>query len=279
MHLDKRLRSVTANTILNAPDGMQRMDIFLTSHKGNIVSDLIKWGTNSFFSHAAATFLLPNCDAGFDHAFVMEAFGRGVEVRNAEKYFGHPENYDFAIVRVKDPWIGGSGDPAENLRKLARGRMLEHIEATYDRWRFLEIAWDVLFRRPAYLIQSYRESRHRDRTALRLHRMQAPRQFVCSTFVSYAFYETARQHGSLEQKPDKYTPSVLFHPDFAHGIPPGMKQSEIVDRVLTTSPADLVRSDLLEWRWMVVNGKAERVTSREEALAFTRKAYGPKINF
>ena len=150
----KRRQSPAAWKILSDPTApLQRMDVFLTAHKGNCISNLIKWGTQCFFSHAAATFLLPKRDDGFRHAFVMEAFGRGVEVRNAEKYFSAPRAYDFAIVRLKAPWIGGDTEAADNLRKQARGRMLEHIEATYDHDTFLRLAWsnllDLLLRRPA----------------------------------------------------------------------------------------------------------------------------------
>ena len=275
-----RPQSATARTILADPrHTLQRMDVFLTSHKGNVISDLIKWGTGSFFSHAAATFLVPDTDAGFEHAFVMEAFGRGVEVRNAEKYFSHPENYDFAIVRLKAPWIGGSDEQADEHRKYARGKMLEHIEATYDRGRFLQIAWDVLFRQPAYLWKSFRANASRKRNIPYLRTGKPPRQFVCSTFVSYAFYEAAVRLEGQERAQGKYVPDTLFHPALEHGIPPGMTPQQVKDLVLSTAPSDLVRSNHFEWRWMVVKGVPRKVASREEALAYVREVYGPKTNF
>jgi hypothetical protein len=279
-----RQQTSAAREILNDPHApLQRMDVFLTAHKGNFISNLIKWGTQCFFSHAATTFLLPKRDEGFEHAFVMEAFGRGVEVRNGEKYFGAPRAYDFAIVRLKAPWIGGATEAADNLRKLARGRMLEHIEATYDHDTFLRLAWsnllDLIFRRPVYLYQNYRERQRRARGQPFVKRRRAPREFVCSSFVSYAFYETALRLGEQEHQPMKYLPDVLFHPDFQHGIPPGMKEQEIEARVLATSPADLVRSDRFDWQWMVINGHPRRVTSREEALQYAREVYGPSVRF
>jgi hypothetical protein len=279
-----RPQSTTARTILEDPQNpLQRMDVFLTAHKGNCISNLIKWGTQCFFSHAATTFLLPKRDEGFEHAFVMEAFGRGVEVRNAEKYFCAPRAYDFAIVRLKAPWIGGATAAADNLRKQARGRMLEHIEATYDHDTFLRLAWsnvvDLLCRRPAYLYQNLRERQNGARGQPFIKRWRAPREFICSSFVSYAFYETALHLGDLEHQPRKYLRDVLFHPDFQQGIPSAMTRQQIAERVLATSPADLVRSELFDWQWMVINGKPRKVTSREEARQYAREVYGPAVTF
>lgn len=266
------LRSPVARAILeHAADPLRRMDIFLTRNRRNILSRMIAWSTRCYWSHAAVTFLVPNEPLGFRNAFVMESAGPGVDVQKAAKYFDHSELYDFAVVRFNADWFSADTPNAEAIRRDARGRLIENIDAQYDRARILGIAYHMLFRRTAHAIRLVRD-RYRKRIHAPRSWIQPPNEYICSGFVSYAFYETAwrldEADGGSRWK------DALFHPAFRAVDPDTFSDNQIDDLVLSTTPGDIARSDRIDWKWVVLAGEAHRVSSREEANEWVRRVRG-----
>jgi hypothetical protein len=262
-------RSPVARAILeDASDPLRRMDIFLTRNRGSLVNRLISWSTRCYWSHAAVTFLIPHPDMGFQNAFVMESSGPGVDVQKASKYFDHADLYDFAIVRFNPPWFD------EEICRDARGRLIENIDAQYDRGRILAIAYHLLFRRPMHAAGLVRD-RYRKRNRPHKRWIAPPNEYICSGFVSYAFYEAAwrldEKDGGARWK------EALFHPAFAAVDPDSVSDDAIDQLVLSTSPADIARSDRVDWKWVVLGGEAHRVSSRREADEWVRRVRGREM--
>lgn len=268
-------RSPVARAILeHGADPLRRMDIFLTRNRRNFLSRIISWSTRCYWSHAAVTFLIPDERTDFRNAFVIESAGPGVDVQKASKYFDTSDLYDFAIVRFNPGWLSAPTPESEAIRRDARGRLLENIDAQYDRARILGIAYHLLFRRTAHTMRLVRE-RYRRRAPTVRRRIQPPNEYICSGFVSYAFYETAWR---LDQADGgERWKDALFHPAFRTADPDRFSDEEIDDLVLSTSPGDIARSDRIDWKWVVLAGEAHRVSSRGEAEQLVQRVRGRRM--
>jgi hypothetical protein len=261
-------RSAIAERILTGEDPLRRMDIFLTRNRSHFVSRMISVSTRCFWSHAAVVFVIPDESSGFHKAFIMESTGAGVDIHNATKYFDQPDLYDFAILRLKADWF--SGEEKTGIRKHARGRMLDSIDAQYDRKRILHILYEILFRKPLHFLSLARDryrGRHRP-PPRRL--MQAPLEYICSGFVSWAYFETARREGQEVR-------DAVFHPAYDRIDP--TDEAALHQLILSTKPVDIFTSDRVEWKWVCLDGELRRVATREDAEAFRTEVYGDAVMY
>ena len=65
---------------------LERADVMLTRRSGDIASSVIRWATNSLFSHAALVYTAPPFDAGLSETFVIEAGTSGVDLTKLADY-------------------------------------------------------------------------------------------------------------------------------------------------------------------------------------------------
>ena len=112
---------------------LERADVVLTRRDYDLTSWLIRWTTNSPFSHAAMVFTGPQFESGFSNTFVIEASTRGVDLTDLRDYIADKSTF-LAIKRVKEPWFD------EVKQSRVRGLLLDKIKSTYDYWAIGHLA-------------------------------------------------------------------------------------------------------------------------------------------
>ncbi len=119
----------------------QRADVLLVHTKGGLClsSKIIRFGTKSYWNHAAMIYLIPNESDGFKNTFVIESLSKGIDIRKLNQYLERPDKYDIGVKRLAADWYGdGNGEDAVKFARLARGFALQEIDDTY--------AWGVIAR-------------------------------------------------------------------------------------------------------------------------------------
>ncbi len=227
---------------------LRRGDIVL-SRSNTLVSHLIRWATDSTFSHSALVFLVPRTDDGFSNTFVLESDTRGVGLANLRSYIaGRSASSQIAVLRLEGEGFG------EGFFKQARGIMLDHVKAGYDFgkiWhQLLELIFGLKLAGSKMRLGGRKAMRDAvSSTRTRKHANWVPPQFICSGFIQYGFVQAARRSGIDVER-------VI--------IREGVLES---DRhgLLATTPEDIARAPKLQWKFVVRRGYVHRVSSYDEA--------------
>ncbi len=125
---------------------LQRGDILLVHTKGNPllhpIAWAIRWGTSSYWNHAALIHLIPSESEGYPDAFTIESQGQGIDIhRLSEYYLKYTDKYDLGIKRLAAPWYGDGNDPhALEFARKVRGFALQEIDDKYSFKTILRIA-------------------------------------------------------------------------------------------------------------------------------------------
>lgn len=237
---------------------LNRCDVVLCSGK-RPYSRLIRWATKSLFSHAAIVFLIPDREQGFNNTFILESNSKGVDLTNLAHYLVHEaSSYDIAIKRCEAEWF------EVDVRKQVRGHMLNFIKAKYD-FRTLSKLGRTTLRRILFGLQRLRRKSFKE--ALRYTEDEfVPSRFICSGFVQYGFCATVEP---LERD-GKVPQGALQQVAFKEGI----SSSDDGAVILSTTPADLAKSDKLAWKYAAVRGRVYQVTSEDEVNRLLDRASG-----
>lgn len=213
---------------------LRRGDIVLCSGRAGKFSKLIRWGTKSYFSHAALVFVVPHDEEDFNKAFVIESVGKGIDLTDLNHYL-ESDDYDIAIKRLEKDWFEERGAV---LPKKIRGYMLDFIKDNYDFIMILRIALSIIYSR---FIR--REEASFEELLLKLLEKDKilPSGFICSGFVQHGYYKTIEREVEAGKLSKKHLQDVIFHPS-SNG-----KSNK--PRRLATSPKELALSDKLEWKF------------------------------
>jgi hypothetical protein len=216
---------------------LQRGDIILCRGKKGLTSRLVRWGTESHFSHAALVFAIPHPDEGFDKAFVIESTGEGIDLTDLGHYL-NSDHYDIAIRRLEQPWFTERPD----LPQKIRGHLLDFINGQYDFTMILRIALSIAYSK---YITGKRETYEAMMLRLLEQRRQKNRHinsgFICSGFVQHGYYKTIKAQVERGELPAECLLDVLFHP--------GETGQSSTPRRLATSPRELAATDKLVWKY------------------------------
>lgn len=166
-----------------AGDYLQRADVVLCASKKGLFSKAIRFGTKSPFSHAAAVFVTPKRDLGFNNTFLIESGTSGVDITDLRHYLvDKVDSYQVGIKRLEQPWFQ-AGEEGKDLQKLVRGQMLDFIKADYDYATIWRIAKQIL----RQMIFGFQVLRGKTAKGL-IAADAAPNRFICSGLVQYGFY-------------------------------------------------------------------------------------------
>jgi hypothetical protein len=227
---------------------LKRGDIVL-SRSNTLVSLLIRWATESTFSHSALVFLVPRMDDGFLNTFVLESDTRGVGLANLRSYIaGRSPSAQIAVLRLEGEGLN------EDFFKQARGLMLDHVKAGYDYekvwFQFLELVFGLKLA-GSRLRLGGRKSMRDAVSATRTRRVAnwVPPQFICSGFIQFGLVQSARRLGIDVER-------VILRDGVSETDRHGL---------LATSPEDIARSSKLKWLFVVRRGFVHRVASYDEA--------------
>lgn len=250
----------------------QRADVILIHTKGSIISKLIQFGTESYWSHAALIYLIPSESDGFKNTFVIESLGNGIDIRNIDKYFKYPEKYDIGIKRLAAGWYGeGDDNDAHDFARLVRGFALQEIDDSYGlnvlvlvaarcalmllqgAWLRIKKAFSSIKSKitgkkvPSWRLRIAGEPVTAEEQGLKVN------SYICSGFVQWAYvwamkiFRIKHHDNALYNYPDvTFTPRILLPlSDDA------LSNKKIKDELLSTTPADLANSNVLRWKIII----------------------------
>ena len=245
---------------------LKRADILLTHSKGSLLGWLIRFGTKSYWNHAAMVFVLRSPEQGYDTTFIIESGGGGIDVHNIKRYFENPSGVDVAVKRLERDWFQDDDMGGLATRKRVRGFALQEIDDKYDYRTLLGIARNILRQVTLgvmYLGQAGKPVEQRRPHVPRAARRLNVNAYICSGFVQWAYYAAVRR--VLEEQGDgdmARLADCIFNPDV------DADASEEV--LLSTTPADLARSERLSWKYLVKDGTVWEVASAQEVDAICR---------
>jgi hypothetical protein len=255
-----------------AGEYLQKADVMLEQRlSGDIPAWVIRWATNSEFSHAALVYTAPPYDSGVSNTFVIEAGTKGVDLTKLTDYV-HDSRVNFiAIKRLKpQPWFD------TNRQSRVRGLLLDKIKAHYDYWTILQIARQVWFgvqekvRTRQKIIEAYRE---KDWTP--------PNEFICSGLVQIGFVEMMVEAIKNEQISPEALRDVVFTKSAEKYLPIrgmwaslGDQQKETAaifrqllnDELFSVTPEDLAQTEKLDWEYLIKGDKVYKIASYDELL-------------
>lgn len=214
---------------------LARGDILL-SRSPTFASTLIRFFSGHFFSHAAVIFLLPKAREHFSSTFVIESVFKGVGIANLETYVsGRSPREEVGILRLQ-----GAGFNRDFF-KTANGTLLNEVNKPYDYRRLWRIAVTTVF--------GFHSVLQKIGNRPNIYRRWYPRQFICSGFIQYGFYEAA--------KSEKISVDRVI---LINGL-----NNPSTDQMMGTTPENLARSEKLTWKYVIRRGWVYEVSNFDEA--------------
>jgi hypothetical protein len=146
-------------------DKLQRADIILVRNKEryNIVAKGIQSVTKSYWNHAALVFTIKQKNPLFHNTIIIEALGRGMELRRLDKYTSRPDKFDVGVKRIP-------GLSIDDQRKI-RAYIMRNVDVPYDFPRIIGFFFGLLTGNyNEYLVNND--------------------SYICSSFIQGAFYHS-----------------------------------------------------------------------------------------
>ncbi|MEM9026816.1 MAG: hypothetical protein AAGC70_00435 [Pseudomonadota bacterium] len=256
---------------------LKRADIVLTARRNDLVSYVIRWSTQSLFSHAAIVFTSPQYDSGVSSTFVIEAGTNGVDLTDIRE-FSTDKNSIVAIKRLNAEWFDAE------TRSRVRGTLLDNIKSEYNYGAVARLARNVwfgierTFRGGAETVERFKARR-----------WSRPNTSVLSGLIQIGFVEAIAEGIQAGRLPPSALKAVLFTESGESGRLPQLDESTdpeltkwFVDHVVPSvrsslasslegiTPEDLARSEKLAWQYVIRNGQVHRVSSLADVQALTK---------
>lgn len=252
-----------------AGEYLQLSDVVLTRRSGDIGSALIRWATNSPFSHAALVYTGERYDKGISGTFVIEAGTSGVDLTQLIHYVENKSTF-VAIKRFKRTWF----TPERQAR--VRGVLLDKIKDTYDYWTIWRIVKKIWFG-----VQSKIRTKEKTVEAYHKHDWEPPNEYICSGLVQIGFVQTAIEAIKRGELPPESLLDVVFSNSASSRLPKAGDwkylgddarataanvQDVLNDELYAITPDDLAQSDKLEWLYFIKNGAVYEVHTYADVL-------------
>jgi hypothetical protein len=260
MHIDEFL----------AKEFLTRADVVLTRRDYDPTSAMIRWATDSPYSHAALVFNRPRQETGIQSTFVIEAGSSGVDLTNLRDYINDKSSF-IAIKRFKSEWFN------EEMQGRVRGVLLDKIKDTYNYWAIGRIARNLWFG----VQTAARRKRERTVQAYKDNEWKPPSEFICSGLVQIGFVETVIEQIKAGKLPPSALREVVFLQRQRRWLPTdsGWKRldrrkardtavqfrQQNLAALESITPEDLARSDKLEWLYVIKNSMVFKVTDYDQA--------------
>jgi hypothetical protein len=248
---------------------LQRADVVLTRRSGDLASTIIRWATNSAFSHAAMVYTGAQFDQGISGTFVIEAGTSGVDLTKLSDYAEHKSTY-VAIRRFKREWF----NPARQSR--VRGVLLDKIKDSYDYWTIWRIARNLWFG-----VQSKIKTKEKTVEAYHNRDWEPPNEYICSGLVQIGFVQATIEAIKRGELSPEVLRDVVFSKSAESRLPePGAwkmlgddaKQTAVLfqdilnDELYAITPEDLAQTEKLEWLYLIKDGVVYKVGSYADVL-------------
>ena len=297
-----RARQVASNPLdyfLQADAEYQRLrvsDIVLRSNLNprEIFSQLIRFATNSHWSHSALLYLLSDPPQGFDNTFLVEAMTTGIRVASLRNEIEPPEQFNVGIRRLPLDWYVETPqeqaahvthDPEDThgiaFLRHVRGMAVDQINGLYSHNVVNELTALYIERIAkrydlplvgivaddfARLFERWDESPESTQTVM---------HFICSGLVQYSYFAALRRRiiNAMDVARDVAMSNlsnlqrIIFRPDsdgiisnYIQQVQTGKLQLSadvpvhVMNFLRTTTPADFNNSLNLIWHYIIVKG-------------------------
>lgn len=248
---------------------IDRADVVLTRRTGDITAAVIRWATNSPFSHAALVFTGPQFDSGISGTFVIESGTSGVDLTKFTDYTNNRSTF-IAIKRLKKDWFTAP------RQSRVRGLLLDKIKDSYDYWRLWRIVQNIWFG-----VQSKVQSKEKAVESYRKKSWSPPNEYICSGLVQVGYVEMVIEAIKRGELSPEVLREVVFHKGAESRLPPpgtwkdlgsDAKDTAINfrdvlnDELYSVTPEDLAQTDKLEWLYFIKNNEVYKVSSYAEVM-------------
>ena len=255
---------------------LERADIMLTRRDWDFSSSVIRWATNSPFSHAALVFNRPGQELGIGNTFVIEAGTGGVDLTNLRDYANDKSSF-IAIKRFKGRWFD------EPKQARVRGLLLDKIKASYNFWAIGRIARTIWFGVQTKINKETDDKSQREKTLEHYKDKEwtPPSEFICSGLVQIGFVETVLEYIKRGELPPSALNDVVFHRGAQRWLPDqkgwdalgsGGKDSaayfeqQNYQALESVTPEDLAKSRKLEWLYLIKDNLVYKVRTYAEVM-------------
>ena len=247
---------------------LERADVVLTRRDWNLTSWVIRWATNSPFSHSALIFTGPQFEDGYSNTFVIEAGTGGVDLTSFRDYITDRSSF-VAIKRFRKEWFD------EQMQSRVRGLLLDKIKARYDYWAIADIMRNLWF--------GAERSVRGDKNAIRTYRERewsAPNEYICSGLIQIGFVEAILEYIKSGQLPPSALNEVVFEPvaatrlpekaDWGYLDPESSKTTAVLfrqqnfDALESVTPENLAASDKLAWLYFIKSGLVYKINTYDD---------------
>lgn len=260
---------------------LDRADIMLTRRNWDLSSSIIRWATNSPFSHAALVFNRPGQEPGITNTFVIEAGTSGVDLTNLRDYANDKSSF-IAIKRFRGGWFD------EPKQARVRGLLLDKIKASYDYWAVGRIARSLWFGVQNKINRETDSKSQREKTLEKYADKEwtPPSEYICSGLVQIGFVETVIEYIKRGALPPSALNDVVFHRGAQKWLPDdkgwealgagGKDSAQLFERqnyqaLVSVTPDDLAKSRKLEWLYLIRDGQVHKVRTYAEVMLLISK--------
>ncbi|MFC1919607.1 hypothetical protein ACFLWX_02310 [Chloroflexota bacterium] len=230
---------------------LRRADIILTHSKRSLLGSLIRFGTKSYWNHAAMVFTIKSPKEGYDSTFIIESGGAGIDIHNIAHYLENPKKVDVGIKRLERDWFQDDSDAVGlRFRRRVRGFALSEIDDKYDHKMIIGIARSIARQLILAFIFPWLRVKEPAKRRARIPGIAKKleiKTYICSGFVQWAYYMGVGK--VLEENGDssgEKVRDVIFNDE--------VSSDDSEEVLLSTTPADLASSDKLTWKYIVKDG-------------------------
>jgi len=252
-------------------DYLEPGDVVLMTRLGSFFSWLLRVFDHSDFAHAAMVFQTPRPAEGIDQTFLIETSMGGVEIVSLAQFLapknvyadtGLPPDFVIGIRRLETEWAGVPH------RRMASSRMIEHIQNKEYNFRLLAALASPRTRSLYFRLRdTLRGKAPSIGDFFKTSGSYMPKQFICSGFVQYAFYDmvrlaSLRGYIPMEIK-ERALEDILFSPD--------TKLTSELEELVACTPKLLANTEKLQWKYLVHQGEVFHVSTQEQVTKFFKE--------
>ena len=254
----------TAMTELVEGGKLKRADILLAHSKGSYWGWLIRLGTRCYWNHAFIVYMVGDADQGHNEALIIDPKMGSIHVDSIAHYFDNPNRYDVAVKRLDKEWFqNGSEVGGLSYCQTVCDIALRETADKFDT-RLIRVGRGILrqvrlaYRFARRRIKYPRPSKKRLSSITKRLKISA---YGCGGFVQWSYHQGVSR--ILRESQDKTRlKDVIFNPRLVGPV----TQHDL----LSTTPADLARSDKLSWKYVVKDGVVWEVSSEEEVSSILK---------
>jgi len=244
--------------------GLKRADILLTRTKGSLLGALIRFGTGSYWNHALMVYTIRDDKQGYNTTFIIESGGSGIDIHNIAHYLEKPGKYDVAVKRFDAIWFQDDSDTGGlRYRRKVRGFALQEIDDKYDHGMIISITTRILRQIILGILFPLQRIRRPEKRKVQIKSFAGldVNAYICSGFVQWAYYRAISQVIEEGHLDESRLQEIIFNPRIS---------SDKKNDLLSTTPADLANSEKLSWKYVIINGKIEPVSSCAQVDEFIK---------